>query len=106
MANFTASRLGLVNTTGTGYDALFLKVFAGEVLSAFKRVNVFGDTVQTRTIQNGKSAQFPVTGRFTAAFHTPGDMIVGDLCTDWVASRDGETVTFVNGTRCSGPRVS
>lgn len=58
-------------------NALFLKVFSGEVLSAFKRVNVFGDTVQTRTIQNGKSAQFPVTGRFTASFHTPGKMIVG-----------------------------
>ena len=58
-------------------NALFLKVFSGEVLSAFKRVNVFGDTVQTRTIQNGKSAQFPVTGRFKAAFHEPGKMIVG-----------------------------
>ena len=58
-------------------NALFLKVFSGEVLSAFKRVNVFGDTVQTRTIQNGKSAQFPVTGRFKAGFHTPGEMIVG-----------------------------
>lgn len=58
-------------------NALFLKVFSGEILSAFKRVNVFGDTVQTRTIQNGKSAQFPVTGRFTAGFHTPGKMIVG-----------------------------
>lgn len=58
-------------------NALFLKVFSGEVLSAFKRVNVFLDTVQSRTIQSGKSAQFPVTGRFKSSFHTPGEMIVG-----------------------------
>ena len=39
--------------------------------------NIFEGLVQTRTIQNGRSAQFPVTGRFTAAYHTPGSMIVG-----------------------------
>ena len=29
MANATVSRLGLVNNTGTAFDALFLKVFSG-----------------------------------------------------------------------------
>ena len=78
--DLTLSRAGVAkgdSGTWAKDNALFLKVFSGEVLSAFKRVNVFGDTVQTRTIQNGKSAQFPVTGRFKAGFHTPGEMIVG-----------------------------
>ena len=55
-------------------NALFLKVFSGEVLTSFKRTNIFEGLVQTRTIQNGRSAQFPVTGRFTAKYHTPGEM--------------------------------
>ncbi len=35
MANATVSRLGLVNASGTDFDALFLKVFSGEVLNSF-----------------------------------------------------------------------
>jgi len=78
--NLTLSRSGAVNnTTGTWAqdNALFLKVFSGEVLTAFQRSCIFDDMVQSRTIANGKSAQFPVTGRFTAKYHTPGEMIVG-----------------------------
>ena len=41
MANATVSRLGLVNNTGTAFDALFLKIFSGEVLTAFARNNIF-----------------------------------------------------------------
>ena len=68
MSNATASRLGLVNNTGTAYEALFLKVFSGEVLTAFSENNVFSDALHTvRTISSGKAAQFPVTGTATAA---------------------------------------
>ena len=78
MANATVSRLGLVNNSGTGYEALFLKVFSGEVLTAFSENNVFNDSLHTvRTISSGKSAQFPVTGAATAAYHTPGNPLVG-----------------------------
>ena len=78
MANATVSRLGLVNNSGTGYDALFLKVFSGEVLTAFSENNVFNDSLHTvRTISSGKSAQFPVTGTATAAYHTAGTPLVG-----------------------------
>jgi len=76
----TLSRAGAINAdTGTWAkdNALFLKVFSGEVLTAFKRNCIFEQFCQTRNIQNGRSAQFPVTGRFTAKYHTPGDMIVG-----------------------------
>ena len=78
MANATTSRLGLVNNSGTGYDALFLKVFSGEVLTAFSENNIFNDSLHNvRTISSGKSAQFPVTGAATAAYHTPGNPLVG-----------------------------
>ncbi len=40
MSNATVSRLGLVNNSGTGVDALFLKVFSGEVLATFGRENL------------------------------------------------------------------
>jgi hypothetical protein len=77
MANATVSRLGLVNNSGTGFDALFLKVFSGEVLTAFARNNIFNDALHSvRTITSGKSAQFPVTGAATAAYHTPGTPLV------------------------------
>ena len=78
MSNATASRLGLVNNTGTAYEALFLKVFSGEVLTAFAENNVFSDALHTvRTISSGKAAQFPVTGTATAAYHTPGNLLTG-----------------------------
>jgi hypothetical protein len=64
MANATVSRLGLVNNTGTDFDALFLKVFSGEVLTAFARNNIFNEQLHSvRTITSGKSAQFPVLHR-------------------------------------------
>ena len=72
------SRMGSIkNDTGTWAkdNALFLKVFSGEVLTAFKRNCVFGDFVMKRTIQSGRSAQFPVTGRYTAASFAPGKFI-------------------------------
>ena len=78
MANATVSRLGLVNNSGTGFEALFLKVFSGEVLTAFSENNIFNDSLHNvRTISSGKSAQFPVTGTATAAYHTVGTPLVG-----------------------------
>lgn len=76
MANATPSRLGQVNNAGD-VDALFLKVFSGEVLTAFHRDNVFLNKSMVRTISNGKSAQFPAVGTITAAYHTPGTELVG-----------------------------
>ena len=76
----TLSRLGQINATGGSWandNALFLKVFSGEVLTAFKRNCIFGDTTLKRSISSGRSAQFPVTGRFTATSVTPGDFIDG-----------------------------
>lgn len=52
--------------------ALFLKVFGGEVLTAFERRAVAVPKFMMRTIQNGKSASFPVLGRTGAAYLAPG----------------------------------
>jgi hypothetical protein len=76
MSNATPSRVGAING-GSDKDALFLKVFAGEVLTAFAEKNVMMDKHMVRTISNGKSAQFPVTGNFSASYHTPGNEILG-----------------------------
>lgn len=79
-APLSLARPGLINAaTGTWAqdNALFLKVFSGEVLTAFKRACIFKDFVQKRSISSGKSAQFPVTGRFTARYHTPGSQVMG-----------------------------
>ncbi len=76
MSNATISDLGKVNNTGTA-DALFLKQFSGEVLTSFEQATVTADKHMIRTIANGKSAQFPVMGRSSASYHTPGNEITG-----------------------------
>jgi len=77
MSNMTVSRLGLVNNTGTAYDALFLKVFSGEVLSSFRKATVFESLHNVRTISSGKSAQFPIIGNASTAYHVPGTQLTG-----------------------------
>ncbi len=80
MANATPSRLGAANGAAANFDqknALFLKVFAGEVLTAFDETNVMKDLHVSRTISSGKSAQFPVTGKANAAYHTVGTPLLG-----------------------------
>ena len=76
MANATPVSVGRVNAAGSE-DALFLKVFAGEVLTSFERASVTAGAETVRTISNGKSATFPVMGRVAAAYHTPGAEITG-----------------------------
>ncbi len=72
--NTSPSRLGQVNASGD-VNALFLKVFSGEILTTFEETNVMKDLHMVRTIQNGKSAQFPVTGIASAKYHTAGENI-------------------------------
>lgn len=79
--DFTASRLGLVNNAGggtwAGDNSLFLQVWAGEVLTAFRRSTIFEPLHTVRTISSGKSASFPILGLTSASYHTPGTMMVG-----------------------------
>jgi len=78
MADATVSNLGQVNHAGVT-DALFLKVYSGEVLTAFERAVVALKNTSQRSISSGKSAQFPATGRQTAAYHVPGTEILGNI---------------------------
>ena len=78
MSNATVSFLGKANNTGDD-NALFLKVFSGEVLAAFARRNQMLGMSMVRTISQGKSAQFPALGKTTASYHTPGNEITGKV---------------------------
>lgn len=73
--NATVSYLGKAN--GSGNDVLFLKVFGGEVLTAFWAANKFLGRTMVRTITSGSSAQFPASWKGTARYHTPGTLIIG-----------------------------
>lgn len=78
--SYTPVRLGQINSTGGSYannNALFLKVFSGEVLMSFEQTKVTRGLFMKRTITSGKSAQFPVLGRSAVEYHTPGAELVG-----------------------------
>ena len=76
MANASPSDIGRINSAGSE-DALFLKVFAGEVLTSFERASKTEGRDMVRSIASGKSATFPVMGRVGAEYHTPGAEITG-----------------------------
>jgi len=87
-------RSGLVNadTSRTGASReLFLKLYAGEVLTAFASKNIMMPLHRVRTISKGKSAQFPMTGKYRdASYHTPGNEIVP------TAAKQGERIVAVD----------
>ena len=70
------SRPGQVNKSGA-VDAMFMKLFLGEVLTAFDEKNIMKNLHMVRTIDHGKSAAFPVLGKATARYHVPGTPILG-----------------------------
>jgi hypothetical protein len=97
MANFTVTRIGADNG-GVDKTALFLKVFSGEVLKTFEETNVMKPLHMVRTIASGKSAQFIYHGTTTAAYHTPGNELLGNSvnASERVISIDGLLVANVS----------
>lgn len=77
MANASPVKFGNANSGGTRDDALFLKVFAGEVITSFDRASKTQGADMVRSISNGKSATFPVMGRIGASYHAVGTEITG-----------------------------
>ena len=76
-SNYSApSRLG--QKAGGADDAkeLFLKTFTGEVLTAFNANNIAMPLHRVRTIAQGSSAQFPLTGIATTATLAAGNEVV------------------------------
>ena len=76
MSAANVSRIGQVNSAGD-VKAIFLKVFAGEVLVAFSETTQFMPRSMVRSISSGKSAQFPASGKSSASYHTPGTELLG-----------------------------
>ena len=71
--------LGLIDNI-TDYNskyATYLKIFSGEMIKAYESVCIAKETVQNRTLTNGRSLQFIYTGRMTADYHQPGTPILG-----------------------------
>ena len=77
MSAATPSRLGQVDLAND-VDAIFLKVFAGEVLTAFETMVLLKEKTRQRNITSGKSAQFPATFQASGGYHTPGAEILGN----------------------------
>ena len=76
MTAATVLNLGQANLAGDT-RALFLKVWAGEVLTAFQTANKFMERSTMRRIASGKSAQFPATWKVSSGYHTPGTEVLG-----------------------------
>lgn len=72
----TVSRFGQQNSAGDA-RALFLKKYAGETLAAFREKTAFMGRHRVKTIDSGKSYQFPASWKASASYHTPGNEIVG-----------------------------
>ncbi|AXH68346.1 hypothetical protein HQ621_27800 [Pseudomonas simiae] len=77
MANASPVKFGNANSGSTRDDALFLKVFAGEVITSFDRASKTAGADMVRSISSGKSATFPVLGRIAANYHAVGTEITG-----------------------------
>lgn len=80
MSNFNPSFIGQAAGAGD-QNALFLKLFSGETLTAFETVNTALERTMVRTIANGKSAMFPVFGKASAAYHAAGTELTGSSIT-------------------------
>ena len=88
--NANIHRTGIENA-GADARKLFLKLYAGEVLTAFQTKNIMMALHRVRTISKGKSASFPMTGKYRdAAYHNPGDEIVPS------ASKQGERIVTID----------
>jgi hypothetical protein len=78
----TAAMIGAESGAGDR-QANFLKVFIGEVISAFQTKNVGMDLIKVKTISSGKTAQFVASGAYLdtdVLTHTPGaDISTTDL---------------------------
>ena len=74
-----AQRSGQTNKAGDVRN-LYLKLYAGEVMTAFQTKNIMMNYCRVRSIKKGKSAQFIMTGKYRAAeYHTPGKEIMPDV---------------------------
>jgi hypothetical protein len=94
MSNAVPSRLGQIEGAGS-VSALFLKMFSGEVLNYRNNKSMAASLVFKKTITEGITFQFPVTGKTAAKYHTPGAEILG------TAMDQNEVILTVDGIHYS-----
>ena len=58
--------------------ATALKLFSGEVFTAFNAATIFKGLVRNYTLRGGKSKQFLLTGKLSSGYMVPGTPILGD----------------------------
>ena len=76
MAQTTLASLpGQANLAGSD-TGLYLKMFAGEVLTTFDERRIFADYVRMKNVGAGRSHQFPATGTADATYHVRGEDIL------------------------------
>lgn len=74
MADMIIANPGLAQSDkGKDRLGLFLKMFTGEVLTAFSQSTITGGRFSERTIEHGKSAIFPIVGRAKAKYLKAGN---------------------------------
>lgn len=93
----TPSRIGQVNLANDT-DALFLKVFSGEIIASFEEANIMLPLTKNRTISSGKVASFAVTGVAGAAYHTPGESVLSTGATTGYGNTTSASNTAANMT--------
>jgi len=71
------SRSGQNNQTGSD-RALFEKKMQTDILRYFQSTNIAKELITNKTIENGKSAAFPIIGNAAAVYHVAGTLIEGD----------------------------
>ena len=77
------------NNNANDTTGLFLKKFAGEVMTVFDEKNIMKPLHTIRTISKGKSAQFPVIGTAKAGYYTPGTDILDNAVGNGVSAGGG-----------------
>ncbi len=80
MANITRPNAvnGNQSNTYANKYATALKLFSGEVFTAFNNASIFQGLIRSYTLRGGKSKQFLLTGKLSAGYHVPGEPILGD----------------------------
>jgi hypothetical protein len=71
------SRSGQNNQSGDE-KALFEKKMQTDVLRYFQSTNIAKELLTNKTIENGKSAAFPIIGNASASYHVAGTLLEGD----------------------------
>lgn len=96
--SYTPNRPGQIEGSGSVL-ALYLKLFSGEVLTAFEQQNFMNNCHIVKTgVRGRRSEQFPVLGRTSADYHTPGQLMTGQsiLANERVISLDNIMVSSVS----------